>query len=158
MRAIPVSLANWPTFCSTIVMSIKPVYFALPFLLLLSCADQEAHKTGRWKLDSFEGQAMCVLSFDPIPRNPIMETLLGLSDSGYVKTELYLSGDDDFKIVKDESITLTGKWHIVNRKTLLLTSKSDSWELEIITKNTDSLVLKADAFPDMRDVRITLKH
>jgi hypothetical protein len=139
-------------------MSIKLEYFTLTFLLLLSCADQETHKTDRWKIDSYEGTSICDFTFDPITKNRVTETFLGLNDSVQAKLELHLSDDANFKIVKSESVVLTGSWHIINSKTLLLTSKSDSWEMEIVTQNAESLVLKADAYPDMVNVLITLKH
>lgn len=140
-------------------MSIKLAYFTLLLLLLLSCADREMHKSERWELDSYEGTSICSFTLDPPTKNRITEAFLGLNDSASAKIELHVFDDANFKIVKnEENITLTGKWYIISDKTLLFTSKSDSWETEIITQNADSLVLKADAYPDMLDVRIIFKH
>ena len=149
---------SWLEFCLVPFVSIKILCFQLPFLLLFSCAEQEWRKTECWELDSFQGTGMCVFTFDPIKANSIAETFLGLNDSIYTKVELGLSNDESFTILRNKNIALTGRWHTIAGKTLLLTTSNEFLELEIVMQSPDSLVLKGDAYPIMHDVRITLKH
>ena len=126
--------------------------------VLSSCLNHESNTLYRWKLDSFEGTGVCAFTLDSVKKeHKLIETFLGLNDSTYSQTALLLLDGDDFNIIEDQKVCLTGKWQMTE-STLLLNTNIESWKLEIIKQNTDSLVLKTDAYPHIIDLQIILKH
>lgn len=133
--------------------------FLILSLLLVSnsCLNHESEVIQKWKLESFEGIGVSVFTFDSLPECMIIGTFLGLHDPIYKQSELQLSNDYYFQIVKNGSPVLKGKWNL-SGNILLLATERESCSLKIVTQNSNSIVLKTEAYPFIRDLEITLKH
>jgi hypothetical protein len=131
----------------------------MTFFLLIaaSCLNEEPNTYRRWELDRYQGSPDCTFTTDSLPaKNEIIETFLGWDDSVFTQTTLLLLDNGDFNIIKNNSVCTAGTWERT-KKSLRLHAGADSWNLEVIKQNDDSLVLKADAFPYMWNMEIVLK-
>jgi hypothetical protein len=110
-----------------------------------------------WELDRYQGSPVCLFTEDSLSaKNELIETFLGLDDSVFSQTTLLLLNNGDFNIIKNDNVCTAGTWERKQNR-LRLHTGADSWNLEVIKQNDDSLVLKADAFPYMRNMEIVLK-
>ena len=109
--------------------------------------DDDPQKIETWHLYSYEGSSSCFLSFDSIPEEPnyIIEIFLGLEDSTMMESELHLGENGEMKILKNGQVALSGNWKNLDRHVLTLTANGQFWNLEVVSKNEDSLVLKSAA-------------
>ena len=99
------------------VMSIKFLCLTSSVLFVSCLTDDDFKRTEKWYLDNWEASIFCGISSGSIDpdeevqeKNKIIETLLGLEDSCVMETELHLGGDGEMHIVKNDVITLSGRW------------------------------------------------
>jgi hypothetical protein len=97
---------------------------------------------------------------DSIPEEPnyIIEILLGLEDSTIMERELHLGENGEMKILKNGQVALSGNWKNLDRHVLILTANGQFWNLEVLSKNEDSLVLKSGGYQFIDDLKMVLKH
>lgn len=146
------------------VMSIKFLCLTSSVLFVSCLTDDDFKRTEKWYLDNWEASIFCGISSGSIDpdeevqeKNKILETLLGLEDSCVMETELHLGGDGEMHIVKNDVITLSGRWNNPSPHFLTLTANDQSWNFDLINKNEDSIVLRARNYKYIEEVNVVLK-
>jgi hypothetical protein len=73
-----------------------------------------------------------------------------------MEIELHLGDNGEMKILKNNQVALSGNWKNLDQDVLSLTANGQVWNLEIVSKNEDSLVLRADGYQFIYNLEIVL--
>jgi len=134
------------------------IFYIILFLILSGCFPDPIANDEKWTLTKFYGDSFCSVIVDSgyYQSNLIMENLLGRNDTVATITQVQLAPDGQFKIVKNRTTVLTGKWSYVNGKELLLYTNDQEWKFEISHRNFDSLSLNAGFYESIGNLHLTL--
>lgn len=119
-------------------------------VILAACEEEDSLiSNADWILSEVHANATsCCFMFETDVRdnqNTIFDELLGLNDTIGRETILSIASVNDFRILKDGHPVFLGKAQI-NKKTLILSSKVDTLELDLILNTEDSLVVDAQGY------------